>query len=316
MATDRLIAVTGGVGGAKLALGLIQLLGPDEVSFVVNTGDDFEHLGLHVSPDIDTLVYTLSGKSNPDAGWGRHGESWQFMSALKELGGETWFNLGDLDLAMHVERTQRMRRGARLTEVTHRLATSLGVRHEILPMSDAPVRTMIGTATGELAFQHYFVRDRCAPAVTGFRFAGAAEARLSPELERRFDDPRLAGVVICPSNPFVSVDPVLAVPGIRERIARAGVPVVAVSPIVAGAAIKGPTAKMMTELAIPNDAVSVARHYRGLATGFVLDRQDAALESAVAALGLATVVTQTVMLTLADRRQLAETVLQFIKRLG
>lgn len=316
MAADRYIAITGGVGGAKLALGLIQLLGPDEVSFVVNTGDDFEHLGLHISPDIDTLVYTLSGESNTDAGWGRRGETWQFMRALKQFGGESWFNLGDLDLAMHVERTQRLRQGADLTQVTRELATALGVKYEVLPMSDAPVRTMIGTANGELAFQHYFVRDRCAPAVTGFRFDGAADATLSPQIEQRLDDPSLAGVIICPSNPFVSVDPVLAVPGLRERLARLRVPIVAVSPIVAGTAIKGPTAKMMTELQIPNDALAVARHYRGLVSGFVLDNQDAALEGAVASLGLATVVTQTVMLTLADRQQLADDVLKFIRRLN
>ena len=315
MAADRYIAITGGVGGAKLALGLVQLLNPDEISFIVNTGDDFEHLGLHISPDIDTLVYTLSGQSNTDVGWGRRGETWQFMQALKQFRGETWFNLGDQDLAMHVERTQRLRRGATLTGVTRELAGALGVRHEILPMSDAPVRTMIGTANGELAFQHYFVRDRCAPAVTGFRFDGVAAAAPTPQIEQRLDDANLGGVIICPSNPFVSVDPVLAVPGMRERLKRAGVPIVAVSPIVAGTAIKGPTAKMMTELKIPNDAVAVARHYRGLIDGFVLDAQDAALESAVVALGVATVVTQTVMLTLADRQQLAADVLRFIKRL-
>jgi|KBSSwiStaDraftv2_1062776.scaffolds.fasta_scaffold131092_3 LPPG:FO 2-phospho-L-lactate transferase len=315
MASERFIAVTGGVGGAKLALGLTQLLSPDEIAFIVNTGDDFEHLGLHVSPDIDTLVYTLSGQSNTEAGWGRRGETWQFMHALKQFGGEAWFNLGDLDLAMHVERTQRLRKGATLTEVTKQLGTALGVQYRVLPMSDAPVRTMIGTANGELAFQHYFVRDRCAPAVTGFRFAGSAAAAPTRQIEDRFDDPDLAGVIICPSNPFVSVDPVLAVPGMREGLKRRRVPIVAVSPIVAGTAIKGPTAKMMSELSIPNDAVSVARHYRGLIDGFVMDHQDAALENAVGALGIATVVTQTVMLSLADRRQLAADVLQFFRRL-
>jgi LPPG:FO 2-phospho-L-lactate transferase len=314
MAADRYIAVTGGVGGAKLALGLVQLLSPEEISFVVNTGDDFEHLGLHISPDIDTLVYTLAGQSNTDVGWGRRGETWQFMQALKQFGGETWFNLGDLDLAMHVERTQRLRRGASLTDVTRELANALGVQYEILPMSDAPVRTMIVTANGELAFQHYFVRDRCAPAVTGFRFDGADTATPTSLIEQRLDG-SLAGVIICPSNPFVSVDPILAIPGMRERLQRAGVPIVAVSPIVAGTAIKGPTAKMMTELRIPNDAIAVARHYRGLVSGFVLDTQDAALEPAVAALGIATVVTQTVMLTLGDRQQLAADVLRFMRRL-
>ncbi|MCX7064086.1 MAG: 2-phospho-L-lactate transferase CofD family protein, partial [Proteobacteria bacterium] len=224
-------------------------------------------------------------------------------------------NLGDLDLAMHIERTRRLRDGATLTSVTRALATALQVSYEILPMADAQVRTMIGTADGELAFQHYFVRDRCAPAVSGFRFDGAADAMLTPEIQRRLDDPRLAGIIICPSNPFVSVDPVLAVAGIHERLASARVPVVAVSPIVAGAAIKGPTAKMMLELKIPNSAVEVAQHYCHLLRGFVLDRLDAALEGAVADLGIDTVVTQTVMLTLSDRVQLASDVLQFVKRL-
>ena len=316
MAADRFIAVTGGVGGAKLALGLTQLLTSDEVAFIVNTGDDFEHLGLHISPDIDTLVYTLSGESNAEAGWGRRGETWQFMRAMKQLGGEAWFNLGDLDLAMHIERTQRLRKGATLTQVTKQLASALGVQFAVLPMSDAAVRTMIGTADGELAFQHYFVRDRCAPAVTGFRFAGASSAAPTREIETLLDDPGLAGVIICPSNPFVSVDPVLSVPRMREKLKRLRAPIVAVSPIVAGTAIKGPTAKMMTELSIPNDAVSVARHYRDLIDGFVIDTQDAALEPTIAALGIATVVTQTVMLSLADRRQLADDVLRFVRRLN
>jgi len=309
------IAITGGVGGAKLALGLAQLLSPDEISFIVNTGDDFEHVGLHVSPDIDTLVYTLSGESNTELGWGRRGETWQFMTALGRLGGPTWFRLGDMDLAMHVERTQQLRAGARLTDITRTLARALGVDHMILPMSDAPVRTIVSTTNGELAFQHYFVRDRCEPSVTGFRFEGANDAALTAQVIERFEDPRLAGVIICPSNPFVSVDPVLAVPGIRERLANARVPIVAISPIIAGAAIKGPTAKMMHELQMPGDAAAVAAHYRSLLHGFVLDVQDAALEPAVAALGIATVVTQTVMVTLADRVQLAEQVLHFIKRL-
>jgi LPPG:FO 2-phospho-L-lactate transferase len=314
MAKATYIAISGGVGGAKLALGLAQVLAPDEISFIVNTGDDFEHLGVHISPDIDTLVYTLAGESNTELGWGRRGETWQFMTALARLGGETWFRLGDLDLAMHVERTQRLRAGARLTTVTRALALALGVEHAILPMSDAPVRTKVHTAGGELAFQHYFVRDRCEPTVTGFRFDGATAAAPTPEIVERFEDPHLAGVIVCPSNPFVSVDPVLAIPGMREHLTRAGVPVVAVSPIVAGTAIKGPTAKMMRELRMPNDAVAVARHYRGLLDGFVLDSQDAALEPAVAALGVDTVVTQTVMITLADRVELAEQVLRFIKR--
>jgi LPPG:FO 2-phospho-L-lactate transferase len=316
MARRSYIALTGGVGGAKLALGLSQLLAPEQLSFLVNTGDDFEHLGLHVSPDIDTLVYTLAGEANPETGWGRRDETWQFMDALERLGGETWFRLGDRDLALHVERTRRLDGGVRLTEVTREIAAAFGVRYPILPMSDRAVRTIIATAEGELAFQHYFVRERCAPQVTGFRFDGAEAAAPSPEVEAAFDDPDLAGIVICPSNPFVSVDPILAVADIRQRLEKRRVPVVAVSPIIAGAAIKGPTAKMMRELDIPSDAVAVARHYRGLLDGFVLDQQDGALAHAVIALGVEVSVAQTLMVTLADRIDLAEKVLQFTNRLG
>ena len=293
-----------------------RLLAPERLTFVVNTGDDFEHLGLHVSPDIDTLLYTLAGEANPETGWGRRDESWQFMHELERLGGDTWFRLGDRDLAMHVERTRRLGDGARLTDVTREIAAAFGVRYPILPMCDRAVRTIIATAGGELAFQHYFVRDRCAPQVTGFRFDGAEAATPSPEADAAFDDPDLAGIVICPSNPFVSVDPILAVAGIRQHLEKRRVPVVAVSPIIAGAAIKGPTAKMMQELDIPNDAVAVAHHYRGLLDGFVLDQQDAALGDDVAALGVEVSVAQTLMVTLADRIDLAEKVLQFTNRLG
>ena len=240
------VALTGGIGGAKLALGLAHILAADQVAFVVNTGDDFEHLGLHISPDMDTLAYTLAGLSNPEAGWGRKDESWQFMAALQELGGETWFRLGDRDLALHVRRTEMLSQGATLTQATRRITTGLGVRHPIIPMSDDPVRTQVHTASGPMAFQHYFVRDRCEPAVTGFEFAGAEDAAPSPDLAAHLEG--CAGIIICPSNPFVSVDPILAVPGLKQALKASGAPLVAVSPIVGGAAIKGPTAKMMGEL--------------------------------------------------------------------
>ena len=303
-----LLALTGGVGGAKLALGLSRLLGPDEVTFVVNTGDDFEHLGFHVSPDVDTLTYTLAGAANPETGWGRANESWNFMDALAEIGGETWFRLGDRDLALHVRRRMLLDEGLTLTEATGALARSLGIEHMILPMSDGPVRTLVHTPDGPLAFQHYFVRDRCRPTATGFEFAGAEAARTNPAIP--FD--ALRATVICPSNPYVSVDPILAVPGFRDRLCASDAPVVAVSPIVGGRAIKGPTAKMMRELGIPATTVEVARHYVGVATHFVIDEIDADAESAVRALGLETTVAQTVMTTLEDRIALARTLLDCI----
>jgi LPPG:FO 2-phospho-L-lactate transferase len=305
----KYLALTGGVGGAKLALGLSKLLPPAQLAFVVNTGDDFEHMGLHISPDVDTLIYTLAGESNPDTGWGRRDESWHFMAALAELGGEAWFNLGDRDLALHVERTRRLAAGEPLTAVVAALADRFAVRHSILPMSDEPVRTIVSTHDGDLPFQHYFVRERCEPAVTGFRFAGSETAALNPAIVQWLDDPALAAVIICPSNPFVSVDPILAVGNLRDRLAAHGVPIVAVSPIVGGRALKGPAAKMMQELKIPATATAIAAHYRQLVTGLVLDTSDAALADAVAALGISPLVTVTLMHTLADRVSLARDVL-------
>ena len=312
---SHFLAITGGVGGAKLALGLSKLLGGDELDLIVNTGDDFRHLGLHISPDIDSLVYTLSGESNPDTGWGRRDESWQFMDALAALGGETWFSLGDRDLAMHIERTRRLATGESLTRVTAGLASSLGIEHRILPMSNDSVHTKVLTAGGVMDFQHYFVRERCKPVVSGFKFDGAERAGISPEIDRSLNDPALAGIILCPSNPFVSIDPILAVRGMRQRLVQSTVPVVAISPLVGGAAIKGPTVKIMRELSLPNTASWVAGHYRDFLDGFVLDNQDAAFSTEVEALGLKVSVTQTVMETLDDRVKLAQDCLDFLGQL-
>jgi LPPG:FO 2-phospho-L-lactate transferase len=311
----RCLALSGGVGGAKLALGLAHAMAPEDLLVVANTGDDFEHLGLLICPDIDTVAYTLAGVSNPETGWGRAGETWSFMEAQAALGGETWFRLGDRDLAVHLERTRRTAAGETLSAVTADLARRLGGRVRIAPMSDRPVRTIVETPDGPLPFQHYFVRERCRPRVTGFRFEGAAAATPSPAFAAA-----LAGgpeaIVICPSNPFISIDPILAVPGVRDALARRSAPAVAVSPIVGGRAIKGPTAKMMTELGIPSDASAVAEHYRGLIDGFILDRSDAASAAAVERLGLAVLVTGTVMQTLDDKAQLAREALDFARSIS
>lgn len=318
MSTNRrtYLALTGGVGGAKLCLGFAHELAAGQIAFVVNTGDDFEHLGLHIAPDLDTLTYTLSGLSNPELGWGRRDESWNFITAFGELGGETWFNLGDADLAIHLRRTEMLRAGSGLGEVTAKLTAALGITHLMLPMSDDPVRTRVHTEAGTLAFQHYFVRERCAPAVTGFEFAGAEHARPTAAIMQRLAEPSLAAIFICPSNPYVSIDPILAVPGLRDALANAPAPVIAVSPIVDGAAIKGPTAKMMRELSVPATAPAVAAHYAGLIDGFILDERDAAARAEVEALGIATIVAETVMLTLDDRIALARTALDFGHRLN
>jgi LPPG:FO 2-phospho-L-lactate transferase len=311
MGTGRYLAITGGVGGAKLGLGLTNILPPEQLAFAVNTGDDFRHLGLHVSPDIDTLMYTLSGENNTETGWGRKGESWQFMDALAQLGGETWFQLGDRDLAVHVERTRRLAAGESLTHCTSALAAALGIAHPIWPMSDDSVSTQVLTAGGPLAFQHYFVRDKCAPVVTGFAFAGSGNARINPELLHWLDQPDLAGIILCPSNPFVSIDPLLSLPGMREQLVRCKAPIIAVSPIVAGAAIKGPAAKMMHELSLPVSATSVLQHYANFLDGFVVDALDAELQGSMAAPGIRIKVAQTVMESLQDRIDLARVCVKF-----
>jgi LPPG:FO 2-phospho-L-lactate transferase len=312
---QHILAITGGVGGAKLALGLSKLLGPEELAFVVNTGDDFNHLGFPISPDTDTLIYTLSGNCNTETGWGRSDESWRFMQALNDIGGETWFALGDKDLAMHVRRRQLLDAGLPISQVTASLAESFGVPHKIFPMSNDPVHTRVSTACGWLDFQHYFVREKCKPVVKGFEFQGAEKAQINADITERITSPSLGGIILCPSNPYVSIDPILSVPGMRDQLAACKVPVIAVSPVVGGAAIKGPTVKMMQELGIPNTAESVASHYADFLDGFVLDIQDRERASVVETHGLATTVTQTVMKTLQDRINLGQSCLDFIDQL-
>ena len=277
---DRYVALSGGVGGAKLSLGLAQLLG-ERLTVIVNTGDDFEHLGLHISPDVDTALYTLAGVVNPETGWGRRDETWTFMAALQGLGGPGWFKLGDADLATHVERTRRLRSGETLTSITAHLAQSFGAKSRILPMCDEPLRTVVETDQGSLAFQDYFVREQCRPIVRAIRFEGAQAAKPSPQVHAALADPELAGVIICPSNPWLSVDPILAIPGLREAIRASGAPVIAVSPIIAGKAVKGPTAKIMRELNLEPSTVSIARHYAGLIDGFLIDSEDHELADAI-----------------------------------
>ena len=312
------LALSGGVGGAKLALGLYRVLPPDALTVVANTGDDFEHLGLSVSPDLDTLLYTLSGQANPELGWGRAGETWTFMAALEALGGETWFRLGDGDLATHVERTRRLKAGEALSAIIDDFRRRLAIRARLLPMSDDPVRTRLRLAgaspAGEtwLDFQDYFVWLRCEPAISDLAFAGADAARPHAEFIAILADPRLRAVVVCPSNPFISIDPILAVPGVRQALRTCRAPVVAVSPIVAGQAVKGPTAKMMAELGLPVDAATPARHYRDFLDVYVADEADAA---AVAGLDLPVVRTRTLMQSLEDREALGRVVLEAADRL-
>jgi LPPG:FO 2-phospho-L-lactate transferase len=311
---DRpVLALSGGVGGAKLALGLARVLPPGCLTVVANTGDDFEHLGLHVAPDLDTLTYALAALDNPETGWGRRDETWSFMAALGELGGETWFRLGDRDLAMHVERTRRLRNGETLSAITAQLTRRLGIDSRILPMSDDKVRTRVETREGVLDFQNYFVGLQCAPQVTGFTFAGADAAAAHPDFLAALRHPGLRAVIICPSNPFISIDPILALPGLRQALAASAAPVIAVSPIIAGRAIKGPTAKMMTELGLEVDPLAVAAHYGDLIDGYVMDDADSQM---AAMLDLPVETTRTLMQSLPDREALARTVLDLADRVA
>jgi LPPG:FO 2-phospho-L-lactate transferase len=305
-----IIALAGGVGGAKLADGLARLLG-ERLTVIVNTGDDFTHLGLHVSPDLDTVMYTLAGIANPHTGWGIAGETWSFMGQIERLGGPAWFRLGDRDLATHVFRTERLAAGDTLSAVTGELCRSLGVAAALLPMSNDPVRTMIRSDSGELPFQDYFVRLACEVPVRGIRYEGAENARINPALGALGDRPSLDAIIICPSNPYLSVDPILAVPGMRKWLRAQGRPIVAVSPIVGGAAIKGPAAKIMAELGAAVSAAGIARHYRGLVDGLVIDEADAGLTGEIAVEGMPVRVARSVMSSTEDRVALARICLAF-----
>lgn len=306
------VALSGGIGGAKLALGLCRVLPTEQLTVVANTGDDFIHLGLHICPDVDTTLYTLSGLANPVLGWGRRDETWTFMETMERLGGETWFRLGDGDLALHVERTRRLAAGESLSQVIAAVARRLDITARILPMSNDPVRTRVRTAEGALDFQEYFVRHQCRPVVTGLDFIGAPHAKPAPGIAEALADPSLEAVIICPSNPYLSIGPLLAVPGLRELLAATRAPVIAVSPLIGGKAVKGPTAKIMTELGIPVSPVAVAGYYDGLVDGFVLDQRDA---DCAPTLALPVSLTDTLMNTLEDRERLARHCLDFARSL-
>lgn len=311
----KVLALSGGVGGAKLALGLSRVIDAQQLTIVANIGDDFRHLGLAISPDIDTLMYTLAGLADPVQGWGRRDETWNFMAALDELGGENWFRLGDADLAMHIERTRRLAAGETLSAITDTLRRRLGIVPRIVPASDDALRTRLLTDEGWLDFQDYFVRRRCAPAVRAIDHGDAARAGPSPGLLQALGDADLRAVVVCPSNPFLSIDPVLAVPGVRAALAACAAPVVAVSPLVGGRAVKGPTAKMMAELGLVVSNGEIARHYKDLIDALVVDGTDAQTVADIET-DVQTIVAPTLMQSLEDRERLARVVLAAADRLA
>jgi LPPG:FO 2-phospho-L-lactate transferase len=303
----KIVAMAGGVGGAKLVDGLAQILSPGELTVIVNTGDDFEHLGLFISPDLDTVCYMLAGLANPNTGWGRDGETFRALENIKKLGGPAWFALGDQDLGTHLERTRRIKSGQSISQVTHDFCLAWGIKQTVLPMSDEPVHTMVDTVEfGEMAFQEYFVHHKCDPVVQGFRFAGIENALPAPGVLEAIDS--ADAIIFCPSNPWVSIDPILSVQGIRQAIVT--LPIIAVSPIIGDAALKGPAAKMFKELGVPPSAVAVARHYGDLLNVFILDKLDSKL---LKEFSIPAYATNTIMKTRADRHQLAEDVLHLIR---
>jgi LPPG:FO 2-phospho-L-lactate transferase len=301
------LALAGGVGGAKLVLGLSRILPPERLAIVVNTGDDETFHGLHVSPDLDTMTYTLSGLYNPETGWGINGDSFETLQMLNRLGADTWFNLGSRDFAMHIRRTELLAQGLSLTQVTSQLTATLGIEHLIIPMSDQPVRTVLETDAGTLSMQEYFVKQRAEPVVRSIDYVGASDAGPSPDFASALD--AASTIVICPSNPFLSVAPILAVSGVRDAISKHHAPRVAVSPIVGGAAVRGPAGKIMQELGADVSVVGVAREYRGICDVLVLDSQDADLADAVCGEGIDAAVMPTIMQTDEDKVQLAQRVL-------
>ena len=307
----RYLVLSGGVGGAKLVQGLVLCRPPAELMVVGNVGDDFEHWGLHISPDLDTLMYTLAGVANEETGWGRAGETWRVLDEVTRLGGESWFRLGDRDLAVHIERTRRLKSGVPLSAVTTGLCRALDVDVSVLPVTDDRLRTVVETTDGELDFQTYFVHRRCEPVVTGLRFEGASTSILLPDIGSALEDPGLSAVILCPSNPFLSLDPILAAGGLRRCLQQCEAPVVAVSPMIGSKSFKGPTAKIMEELGYNPSTLSVARYYSDLLDGYVIDDTDADLSDEIEKIGIRVRTAGTRMDSLDRKEKLAAEVAAF-----
>jgi len=305
-----IVALAGGVGAARFLVGLARVIPPKDIFVIGNTGDDAEIHGLHISPDLDTVIYTLAGLADPVRGWGLRGDTFHNLAALRTLGAETWFQLGDRDLATHIFRTERMRAGAKLSDVTRGISAAMGVKSTIVPMSDDPVRTLVETGAGLLEFQDYFVRRRAREPVRGVRFHGSEKAKPAPGV---LDAIRRAhAVVVCPSNPIISIGPILAVSGIRAALERRCGPTVAISPIVGGRALKGPAAKMMHGLKMSASALGVARLYKGLVNVFVLDQEDKTAAARIESLGMRAIVTDTIMSGLSKKKALARAVMKAV----
>lgn len=311
-----ILALAGGVGGAKLAHGLARILDPSELVIAVNTGDDFLHLDYFICPDLDSVLYKLAGINDVERGWGIRDETWNFMETLKKVGGEDWFQLGDKDLATHIERSRLLSEGQTLSEVTRALCRKHNVTHTIVPMTDHRVGTIVDTQDGDFFFQDYFVRLRCEPAFTGVHYKGMEEATPSPGFGDALEGPELQAIIFCPSNPFVSIDPILSVPGVTDALNTTETPIIAVSPIIGGQAIKGPAAKMMAELHLPVSPLGIAQHYGDLIDGLIIDNEDKTLFERLEATGIAVHATNTLMRSAVDESHLAQETVNFAHRLS
>jgi len=303
------LAIAGGVGGAKLAFGLSKILPPEKLIIAVNVGDDFTHLGLRICPDLDTVMYTLAGIANPDTGWGLANDTSETMLALESLGGPDWFTLGDRDLATHLERTRRLDLGESLSDVITALSAALHIKHRITPATNDEVSTIVETLEGDLSFQEYFVKERCLPVARSFRFQGASVATAAPMLRHCFLNKTLELVILCPSNPFLSISPILAIPEINSFLANTDVPVVSVSPIVGGRALKGPTTKIMKELKLEASNVAIARFYNKIISKIFINSTDEKEVAEIEKLGVEAAVTNTVMVTEREKMDLANRIL-------
>ncbi|HJM07574.1 MAG TPA: 2-phospho-L-lactate transferase [SAR324 cluster bacterium] len=308
------LALSGGIGGAKLALGLEHVFNSSNLMIAGNTGDDFKHFGLHISPDLDTLLYTLSGKSDTERGWGLSNETWSFMEAMGEMGGETWFQLGDRDLATHVERTRRLNEGENLSSITSSFCKIFGVKAQIVPATDDPLKTLVQTPEGILTFQNYFVRDQCRSKILSLKYEGSENAQPCSALEEALESSFLEAVFVCPSNPFLSIDPILSVGRIKEKLKKSTAKVIAISPIVGGDAVKGPTAKNLRDLGYEVSAFTVAEYYSDFIDGFILDKRDEKEIFQIESLGIRVGLADTVMIDLQSKIKLAESVMLFLKK--
>ncbi len=315
LSEQMICAMSGGVGGAKLALGLARVLRPGALAVIANTGDDFDHLGLRIWPDFDTLLYTLADIANPETGWGRAGETWTFMRTLSALGGEDWFQLGDADLAVHVIRTEMLRRGLSASDIALRLTQAFKVEHVIAPATESCVRTVLNTEDCEMPFQDYFVRERCAPIVRGVRYDGAERAQPSPVFRRALSGD-CRGFILCPSNPLLSLEPILSITGVRQALRDRQAPLVAVCPIIGGEAVKGPSVKILNELGEDATALGFAARYSDILDAILIDPADSDHGADIRKLGVSVVETPILMTTLDDKKRVANDVLRTLEALA